>query len=131
MLHSLLVRSVFLAFTIFAFLSATRAADFNIPNGDIAALKSAIVIANGNGQTNNINLASGGSYVLTSVDNAANGLPVISGNLTINGNGAILQRSAGAGTAEFRLLQLSNGASLSCNDLTISRGRLSGGFPGN
>ena len=47
-------------------------------------------------------------------------------DLTINGNGAKVQRSAAVGTPEFRLLAVSDGASLSCLGLTIANGKLRG-----
>src|SRR4051794_28791361 len=106
-------------------LIATRAAQsaiFNIPNGDVLALKAAINAANANGQADTINLAAGGTYTLTTIDNStlgATGLPAIANevaglDLTINGNGAKIQRSASAGTPEFRILAVSNGASVNC-----------------
>src|SRR3954469_19808542 len=47
--------------------NASFAATFNIADGDVTGLKSAITTANGNGQANTINLASGGTYTLTVV----------------------------------------------------------------
>jgi CSLREA domain-containing protein len=110
------------------------AAVFNISNGDVAALKAAITTANTNGASDIINLAPNGLYTLTAVDNSvngANGLPEIGNDaaaldLTINGNGARIQRSAAAGTPEFRILTIGNGASLDCTGLTIANGKLGG-----
>jgi hypothetical protein len=116
------------------------AAVFNIPNGDVTTLKAALVAANGNGQADIINLAAGGTYTLTTIDNSsngANGLPVIINDaagldLTINGNGATIQRSVELGAPEFRILQIGNGAEANCNGLTIKSGRLVNGvFPRN
>ena len=56
---------------------AAEAATFNIANGDVAGLISAINTANSNNQDDTINLASNGDYVLTVPDNGSNGLPVI------------------------------------------------------
>ncbi|MFN2477336.1 MAG: hypothetical protein ABR526_13465 [Chthoniobacterales bacterium] len=58
--------------------SAVQAATFNIADGDVAALKNAIAAANSNGADDIINLAAGGTYTLTAVDNTTsgpNGLP--------------------------------------------------------
>jgi CSLREA domain-containing protein len=114
---------------------------FNIANGDVPGLKAAITTANSNGQADTINLASGGIYTLNSVDNSADGptgLPTIANDvagldLTINGNGATIQRSMVAGTPDFRIFSVSDGTSLSCVGLTIANGKLSGtnGVPGN
>src|SRR5947209_19899668 len=72
----------------------------NIANGDIAGLKAALNAANNNGKDDIINLASGGSYVLTAVDNTttgATGLPVIgpdsAHSVTIHGHAATLTRT--------------------------------------
>ncbi len=118
-------------------------ATFNIANGDVAGLRSAIITCNSNTQNDVINLAAGGTYVLTTVDpsnpSAMTGLPTIlrdgtggnpSHTLTINGNGAVIQRSAAAGTPEFRLLNVSSEVSPSAlvtiSGLTLEGGRLSG-----
>lgn len=106
-----------------------RSAVFNIANGDVAGLANTIAVANSNGEADVINLAAGGNYVLTAVHNfvgGPNGLPVIlndaaSPDLTINGNGATIQRNS---SAEFRILQLRDGSELVINSLTISGGRV-------
>jgi hypothetical protein len=106
--------------------SAAKAASFDLANGDIAGLISAINQANANGQSNTINLASNGTYVLTAVDNSpasqgANGLPVISSDLTINGNGATLQRDPNA--PSFRLFYISGQGKLTLNNLSLRNGK--------
>src|SRR5437588_2709680 len=117
---------------VFLSAAAAQAAVFNIADGDVAGLKSAINTANSNGQDDTINLATNGTYTLTAVDNTdngANGLPRIledlagqtSHSLTINGNGATIVRT---GTApDFRILaiyQPQGAANVTPNDLTIS-----------
>ena len=132
----LLLQCVALALIVFASTHFVQAAVFNIANGDVVALKNAITTANGNGQADTINLASVGTYTLTAIDNStngANGLPVIVNDvagldLTINGNGATIQRSTAAGTPEFRILRI-DGASVDCLGLTIARGKVDGVFP--
>jgi hypothetical protein len=68
-------------------------------------------------------------YVLTAVDNTtngANGLPAIASskgvNLTIVGNGDIIERSTAAGTPAFRLFDLAAGSSLTLQNLTLENG---------
>ena len=124
-------RGTAVAFCLVMVAAAASAAVFDIPNGDVAALKNAIVAANSNNQNDIINLAPGGDYVLTTVDHTTNGptgLPAFradSGNLvTINGNGAALVRSSANGTPEFRVLELSPKADLTLRNLIVSNGRL-------
>lgn len=78
-----------------------------------------------------VNLGSGETYSLTDVDNTtpqgANGLPVISSNITINGNGAIVDRD-GTVTTAFRLFEVKSGGTLSLNQATVANGKaVSGG----
>jgi CSLREA domain-containing protein len=112
--------------------TAAHSAVFNIADGDVAALKNAMNIANSNDEADTINLASNGTYILTTVDNTLNGpngLPLVDDDvagldLTINGNGATIERSSAAGTPVFRILQLNYEAALSCDSLTIKNGLL-------
>ena len=102
------------------------AATFSIPNGDVAGLKTAITVANSNGQDDTIELASNGAYILTTTDNSLNGLPQIGGDsghsLIIQGNGATIQRSTDGGTPSFRVLYINAGVEVTILDLTISNG---------
>jgi len=105
------------------------AATFNIADGDVAALKNAINTANGNGQDDTIELATNGTYVLTIADNYFydyNGLPRVTADggkkLTIHGNGAAVQRSAGASTPNFRIFYIDVGANVTISRLTIANG---------
>ena len=87
------------------------AATFNIADGDVAALKAAIATANTNNQTNTINLATNGSYILNGADDGINGLPVIQGTannfpLTVNGNGSVIIRNPALGTSSFRIMKI-------------------------
>jgi hypothetical protein len=66
-------------------------------------------------------------YVLTAVDNTTDGptgLPVIANNdnLTIRGNGDVIERSAGGGTPAFRLLDVAGRGSLTLENLTLQNG---------
>jgi hypothetical protein len=126
--------------------SVVQAATFNIANGDAAGLIAAIQTANSNGDASNtINLARNGTYVLTAVAenppeyNAPGpvGLPVIRRDVTINGNGATIQRSTAPGTPPFVLLAVS-GRTASCGNadcltypsLTLNQTILTGGVGG-
>lgn len=88
----------------------------NIADGDVASLNAAIIASNANPDPDVINLAPGGHYILTSAAgpdgfHGDSGLPIIQGIseqahglLTINGNGATIERSSAAGTPQFRIL---------------------------
>lgn len=87
----------------------------------VSELIAAINTANANDEADTLELSSGCVYTLAAPDNEANGLPVISSEITLNGNGAQIQRDPGA--AEFRILQV-NG-NLTLNNVTIAQGALS------
>jgi hypothetical protein len=101
---------------------------FNVAAGDVAGLIADINAANGNGQSNVINLTAG-AYDLTAVNNfwyGPDGLPDISSALTINGNGAVIQRDNAA--PNFRLFYVSGGLSgLPAGSLTLENLTLAGG----
>jgi hypothetical protein len=109
---------------------------FNVGGGDVAALIADINTANGNGQSNTINLTKS-TYTLTTINvfwYGPDGLPAIYSNLTINGNGATIQRASDADN--FRLFYVSSGLSglpkgnLTLNDLTLAGGVAHGGDSG-
>jgi filamentous hemagglutinin family protein len=90
---------------------------------DAATLIAAITTANGNIQTDTINLA--GDITLTAVDNVTdgpNGLPSITAaeKLTINGMGNTIARNATA--PNFRLFHVALGGDLEINETTLSGG---------
>ena len=107
----------------------------------VAELVTAIRTASSNGVPNTINLFPNGVYALTQPDNyeyGPNGLPQISSDITLNGQGATLQR--GNGTTNFRFFYVSGGLSydatisqglpfgkLSLRDITLSGGLAEGG----
>lgn len=79
------------------------------------------------GGANTINLVAGHTFTLTAAINTpdgANALPVIvaNDNLTIVGNGDIIERSTTKGTSVFRLFDVAAGASLSLSDVTLQGG---------
>ncbi len=115
--------------------SPSEAAIFDIPDGDIDALKSAINIANANGDDDTIELATNGIYTVSTVDNFyVNALPAISSDgghsLTIHGNGATLQRNTDYATPPLRFFSLDPGATLIVDALTMLGGDVRNA-PGN
>lgn len=99
-----------------------------VPDGNVAALISAIQTANSNGEADVINLASNGTYLLTSVNNendGSNGLPIITSRITIEGHGAAIKRSVISVVPEFRILYVLEPGHLTVNDLTLENGSAS------
>src|SRR5208282_1491702 len=110
-------------------------------DGAVLELVTAIKTVRASGVPGTINLFSNGLYTLTAPDNweyGPNGLPQISGNITINGQGATIQRATNA--PKFRFLYVSGGLSyetntgdglaagtLSLNNLTLMGGLAKGG----
>ncbi|MGB2911667.1 MAG: hypothetical protein WBD56_03780 [Anaerolineales bacterium] len=64
------------------------------------------------------------AYEFTVIDNNANGLPIITTDITINGNGRTIQRSFQETTPKFRLLEVATTGTLHLNDVTIRNGGL-------
>ncbi len=74
-----------------------------------------------------LSLAAGCIYVLTGpIPLTFSGLPTIGVDLTINGNGATIERSTAGGTSDFRLITINVGAAVSLNDLALGYGKASG-----
>ncbi len=112
------------------------AATFTVADGDTAGLITAI--NNANDETNypgpdTIELASGGTYTLNTVNivygGTYMGLPLITSDITINGNGATIQRDTMA--PDFRLFLTTAAGALTLNNLTVANGDLSGGAVSN
>jgi hypothetical protein len=116
-----------------------QAAAFNIPNGDVAAFISAINQANGSAGKDEINLAPGGTYTFSAIDNeymeihdgnpvffGANAMPQINSNITINGNGATIQRdplfSSCNASNELRLFWVNGAGKLTLNNVVVKNG---------
>jgi hypothetical protein len=103
-----------------------------VPASYVAAsvpdLIAAINAANRTAEADTITLAAGTTFTLTAVDNTTDGptgLPVIEdrgGDLTIVGNGDVMERSTATGTPAFRLFDVSAGASLKLTNLTLQGG---------
>ena len=107
----------------------SQAADFACAAGDVACLINAINQANANGEANTTTLEAG-TYTLTAVDNTTdgpNGLPSVTGIVTIKGAGAdatILERDASA--PAFRLGHVAATGNLTFDSLAL-RGGSAGG----
>ncbi|MFB2968826.1 DUF4347 domain-containing protein, partial [Aerosakkonema sp. BLCC-F183] len=116
-------------------------ATFNVAAGDVTGLINAISSAND--ETTNpgadiINLV-GGTYTLTSgtynyfsgIDWGNSGLPVITSEITINGNGATIARDNSASTT-FRLFTIGGSSGkLTLNDVTLENGNVTGSTGGS
>jgi gliding motility-associated-like protein len=112
------------------------AATFNVPAGNVKALIDAIIAANTNKDASNtINLAANSVYELTTPYLAdykardgkmlgAIGLPAITKNMTINGNGATIRRRSTA--PQFRILVAEIHMSIAISNLTIEGGDVVG-----
>ena len=98
--------------------SSATPASMSVPCTGQAALVAAINAANGAGG-GTINLAPGCHYALTSSpDNSENGLPVVTTQIGVNGNGATID-----GTNSFRVLEVDGpGGNLTLNNVTVTGG---------
>jgi chitodextrinase len=99
-----------------------------------SALISAISTANGTPGGGTVTLTSGCVYTLTAINNTTDaggvGLPVISGNVTVQGSAATITRSTASGTPVFRLLDVASSGSLTLSSLTLSNGLANNGSQG-
>ncbi len=106
---------------------AVHAADIAVPAGDEAALIAAIDTANGNGQDDVVILGAGSSYTFTAANNPLNALPVVTSKITIQGNGAVIERQAGS--PEFRLIDVGDGGDLTLDRVTVRGGAVTYNAP--
>ncbi|QPP09063.1 hypothetical protein G4Z16_24595 [Streptomyces bathyalis] len=88
---------------------------------DITGLKNAITQANTSG--GRIILASHCTYTLTTPATEVDGLPPITGKVTISGRDTTIRRAPDA-TTQFRVLRVVAGGHLTLNSLTVSGGRI-------
>jgi hypothetical protein len=103
----------------------TVPADFSAAT--VPELIAAIDASNLTAETDSITLVAGSTFTLTAVHNTADGptgLPVIAPgeDLTVVGNGCVIERSAAAGTPAFRLLDVSARGALALTDVTLQGG---------
>jgi hypothetical protein len=90
------------------------------------SLISAITTANTTVGGGTVTLPTGCTFTLTAANNTVqgdNGLPVITNNVTINGNGATIKRASSAPNFRFFLVDnVAPGGNLTLNSLTLSNG---------
>ena len=112
--------------------TASRAFTITIapPACDPGALSAAVSAANGTTQTINLTGTCTYSFAAGSAGDPSTALPHVTAgtNLTINGNGAIVERVTSTGTPAFRLLAVDSGATVTLNNLTV-RNAGCGGAP--
>src|SRR5262249_9436477 len=104
-----------------------RAVPASFAAANVAQLVADVNQANLLGGMNTISLAAHTVFKLTAVNNTTahgdNGLPVVAAgdNLTIVGNGSVLERSTRT-TPAFRLIEVDEGAVLTMKNLTLQGG---------
>lgn len=124
---SLRLASTFAAITL-ALTAATQApaATFTIADGNVQALIDAINDANANDEADTIMLAANGTYTLDDFDNETdgpNGLPSVTSVVTIEGNGATIERDDADDTPYFRIFHVAEFGDLTLTDMTVRNGR--------
>src|SRR5690606_20971959 len=62
------------------------------------------------------------TYTLKANYGNGTGLPIITSSISIEGNGATIERSSTGGTPQFRLFWVSTGGALSLNNVTLRNG---------
>ena len=100
---------------------ANAAGGTHVRCNDITGLVNAINQANVSG--GRITLASHCTYTLTAPNNADDGLPEITGNVTITGRDTTIRRAPNA-TQDFRIFHVVSGGILTLKSLTVSGGSL-------
>lgn len=100
----------------------TGAGDFVVAPADTAGLIAAIQAANANPGPDTIRLAAGSTYTFAAGAFSGSALPVTEGVLTIEGNGATIER---VGASSFRMI--TNNGNLTLNNLTVTGGSASTG----
>ncbi|HMQ05498.1 MAG TPA: choice-of-anchor Q domain-containing protein [Pyrinomonadaceae bacterium] len=112
-------------------------APIEVQDGDVAGLIAAVNAANSSPGPDVINLVSGSTYTLnapagTDGFRGAFGLPSITSQIIVNGNGAVIERSTTEGTPDFRVIDIFSG-DLTLNQVTVRGGKASvqaGGLQG-
>jgi hypothetical protein len=104
-------------------LESVHADEFFCPSGDVSCLIAKINSANGMPGEHVINLKPG-SYILQTIDNGVNGLPVISGSIRIQATAeelpTVIERDPNA--PAFRIFQVALGGELTLAGVTVQRG---------
>lgn len=100
-------------------------------NTDTASGVAAGECAAGSGADTIVLAAATQLYTLAVVDavgtSGSNGLPIVVTPITIEGNGATLQRSGAAGTPDFRLFEVAPNGNLTLRNLHLRNGRAQNG----
>ena len=110
-----------------------QSADAATVSCDTPSLISAIATANGTPGGSTLVLSTGCVYTLASANNTTDGgtgLPVITGNITVQGVGATITRSTASGVPAFRIFDVASGGSLTLNSLTLTNGLANSGQQG-
>jgi hypothetical protein len=115
-----------LAATLVLAAAPARGANIVVPPGDSAQLVAAFTTANGNGEDDTIVLGAGSTYALTAPAIGVNGLPAVTGKITVQGNGATIARTGGP---EFRILDVAGTGDLTLDRVTVKGGRVTFNFP--
>ena len=113
--------------------AATSKVNLAQANCDPTKLVSAVTTANTAPGGGTVTLTSGCLYTLTAANNTTDGgtgLPVITGNVTVAGNGASIVRSTAAGIAAFRIFDVAAKGSLTISATTVSNGLANNGAQG-
>jgi len=119
-------------------IKAVYAAEFFCRSGDVTCLIAAINQANQNSQQNTINLEAG-TYTLTAADNsddrALNGLPLITGKMTIRGQSSSLTTIEGEfafpnENSRFRIFRVEPSGVLNLESLAVRKGTVFSGGGG-
>ncbi|MEV5972047.1 hypothetical protein [Streptomyces sp. NPDC051921] len=109
--------------------ASATAQDF-VPCGQ-AALKNAVALANTTPGPSLLILSPGCPYSLTTPHNASNGLPVITSQITVVGNGSTIGRSTRTGTPDFRIFEVAGpNGDLRLGGVTVRNGRTPTGSGG-
>ncbi len=93
------------------------------PGGGAAGLVAAVAQANASAGPHTVNLAAGCTYALTNPASTDDGLPVVTGQLSIRGHGATIRRAASS--PAFRILEVAAGAEVTLDQVTITCGAVS------
>ena len=120
--------SMLLLLTLLVHTQPAAAATISVGCGDtrVAELIAAIEQANTTPVADTIELAANCVYTLTAVHNTTigeNGLPTITTPLTINGNGASIERSTAAETPAFRFFFMPAAGTLMLRQITLYNGK--------
>lgn len=75
-------------------------------------------------------LPPGSTHTLTQINNGINGLPLITSNITIQGNGSTIRRIGGPNPPLFRIFEVAFGGTLRLQQTTVSGGRAGASFGG-